>query len=135
MNSNLGKLIREMKPQLHDGEWVFCSLRGGQTAPPRAVATFREDEGTTIVLSRDDARTLGLESRYVAAWITLEVYSDLDAVGFLAAITRVLSEAGISCNVFSAIHHDHLFVPAGRGSEAVAILRHLSAGVTSHQHD
>jgi hypothetical protein len=48
-------------------------------------------------------------------------------VGFLAAITARLAEAGISVNAVSAFHHDHLFVPADRGDEAMAALRDMSA--------
>ena len=39
----------------------------------------------------------------------------------LAVATR--AEAGIACNVIAGFHHDHLFVPAHRGNEALAILR------------
>jgi hypothetical protein len=39
-----------------------------------------------------------------------------------AAVSRVLAEAGISCNVVAAVHHDHLFVPAEQGAAALALL-------------
>ena len=133
MNSSLEQLIREMKPQLRAGEWAFCVLPDGQRVPDDAVAIFKEAEGTTIIVPYDNAR--GLEPRYIAAWITLNVYSDLDAVGFLAAISRVLAAEGISCNVFSAVHHDHLFVPFAQGKRAVEVLRHLSAHGSSNEHD
>jgi hypothetical protein len=54
--------------------------------------------------------------------ITLEVNSSLEAVGFLAAITGRLAEAGIPVNPVSGFHHDHLFMPEGRAEEAMAIL-------------
>ena len=42
------------------------------------------------------------------------------------AIVAVLILAlGISANVVSAFHHDHLFVPAGRGERAVELLLEL----------
>ncbi len=124
MNSNLDRLVHEMNPHLHDGEWVFCELNSG-TLPPDAVAMFRESEATTIVVPRETAGRLRLEPRYVAAWITLTVHSDLDAVGFLAVISRVLASEGISCNVFSAVYHDHLFVPYDQGQKALDALRKL----------
>ena len=58
--------------------------------------------------------------------ITLTVHSALDAVGFLAAITARLAEAGISVNAVSAFHHDHLFVPVDRADEAMALLQNMS---------
>jgi hypothetical protein len=54
--------------------------------------------------------------------ITLNVFSALDAVGFLAAVTARLANAGISVNPVSGFHHDHLFVPADRAEEAMRLL-------------
>ncbi|MFT3878132.1 MAG: ACT domain-containing protein [Gemmatales bacterium] len=64
---------------------------------------------------------------FQAEWITLEVYSDLSGVGLTAAVSGVLAKAGISCNVVAGYHHDHLFVPAGRGQEAVKLLLELQS--------
>jgi len=47
-------------------------------------------------------------------------------VGFLAAVTSRLTEAGISVNAISAFYHDHLFVPADRADEAMAILQGMA---------
>ena len=58
--------------------------------------------------------------------ITLTVHSALDAVGFLAAVTARLAAAGIGANPVSAFFHDHLFVPAARADEALALLRSLA---------
>jgi len=123
--SDLEQLIREMDPQLRDGEWAFCVVPEKHAILGRAVAVFREDEGVTVIIPHKEAKTLGFEVRYVAAWITLNVYSDLNAVGFLAVISRALAGAGISCNVFSAVHHDHLFVAVEDGKRAVEVLRRL----------
>ncbi|RVD48425.1 ACT domain-containing protein, partial [Mesorhizobium sp. M2D.F.Ca.ET.140.01.1.1] len=57
--------------------------------------------------------------------ITLNIHSSLEAVGFLAAITTRLAAAGMSVNPVSAFYHDHLFVPAERAEEAMAILAKL----------
>lgn len=130
MNSSLDQTVREMNPLLHDGEWVFCELTAS-TPPPDAVAVFRESEATTIVVPRETARRLGLDPRYVAAWITLRVNSRLDEVGFLAVITRALASEGISCNVFSAVYHDHLFVPYDEGPRALKTLRTLQSSPPS----
>lgn len=117
---NLAVLLRSMNPVLNEGEWVYCD---GDVAG--ALATFRELEGTTSIVSRDQADALGFAYTYVAAWITLSVHSDLDAVGFLAAISSALAAEGISCNVWSALRHDHLFIPADRGNDALRILSAL----------
>ena len=59
--------------------------------------------------------------------ITLNVHSSLLAVGFLNAVSKVLAEAGISCNVISAYYHDHLFIPEYLAEKALSILEELAA--------
>lgn len=125
MNSNLDDLLRSLNPRLHDGKWVFCTLPAETAPPDDALAVFRESESTTVIITPERAQVMRLEPRYVAAWITLTVYSDLDAVGFLAAISAKMAAAGISCNVVSAVHHDHLFVPYEKRQRAMEVLKQL----------
>jgi uncharacterized protein len=125
MNSNLDELLRSLNPLLHEEEWVFCTLPAGVAPPDDAVAVFRESESVTVIVTRERAHAIGLKPLYVAAWITLTAYSDLDAVGFLAAISAKMAAAGISCNVISAVHHDHLFVPYEKRQRALEALKQL----------
>lgn len=122
-----------MDPRPQPGTYVFCAL-GADEVPvgltPRLL--FREPEATTVVVSVDDARSHGLTATFPCEWIVLGVDSDLAAVGFLAEVTARLASAGISTNVVSAYHHDHLFVPAGRGIDAMAVLTELQ---DAHQGD
>ena len=48
--------------------------------------------------------------------------TDLDLVGLTATVSGRLAEAGIACNVIAGARHDHLFVPAERGEEAMGLL-------------
>ena len=86
-----------------------------------AIATFREKEGLTVIVEEGEARKAGLTPLFRAAWITLTVHSDLNAIGLTAAFARALGEANISCNVVAAAFHDHIFVPAD--DAAMAALR------------
>ena len=122
---DLAALLRHLRPTLRPGVYVFCTAPGDRTDLP-AVMTFREAEGLTLVVEERVAAANSLTPRFRAAWVELGVESDLDAVDLLAAVTGALAAAGISCNVVSAVHHDHLFVPADRGAEAVAVLERLS---------
>lgn len=90
------------------------------------IATVREDEGLTLVLSQDEADRHGLAYEAPQAWITLRVHSSLAAVGMTAAVSAALTKAAISCNVVAAFHHDHIFVPLERGEEARRVLAALS---------
>ena len=125
---NLKTLLLNMKPEMHDGVFVFCSVAEDAEIPatvePKCV--FREREGTTLILRQEEAESAALPHQFPSRLITLTVHSSLEAVGFLAAITGRLAEAGISVNAVSAFHHDHLFVPQHRADEALQLLQNMS---------
>ena len=124
--SGLQRLLCSMQPRLNGGIYVYAVVPHGQVLPADGVvATFRETEGTTVILEESAARDAGLCVLFRAAWITLTVDSALDAVGFTAAFAQALGAAGISCNVVAAAHHDHVFVPAERAELALQCLLEL----------
>jgi len=127
--NDLAKLLQNMKPEMRDGVFVFCSIPAAAEIPAalRRVLTFREREGTTLVMRREEAESAGLPHQFASRLITLTVHSSLEAVGFLAAITGRLAQAGISVNAVSAYYHDHLFVPEDRADEALRILEEMRA--------
>jgi len=125
--TDLATLIRSMSPRLLPGLFVFSSA-DAIPAGIDPVMTFREAEGMTLILTRDQAAAAGLPAAFPSRMITLEIVSSLEAVGFLAAITAELARAGIAVNPVSAFHHDHLFVPGARAEEAMAILRAMARG-------
>jgi hypothetical protein len=117
-----------MKPTLQPGVFVFATIPTGQPIPAglNPVMTIREAEGLTLILDEQEADTAGLNLTFRCRMVTLAIHSSLEAVGFLAAITPRLAQAGTSVNPVSAFHHDHLFVPVDRAEEAVALLRALA---------
>jgi hypothetical protein len=124
----LAVLLASLDPELHPGRYVFAlAPEGGLPPDLDVVAMVREAEGVTLVLPAADADRAGL--RYDGAFeqITLRVHSALDAVGLTAAFSTALAVAGLSANVIAGLHHDHVFVQAGRGPDALAVLRALSA--------
>ena len=124
--SDLGQLLASMRPELQKGTYLFCELGDG-VVPAGLVplATFREAEGTTLVVRAEEAEAHGIAGLFEAAWITLTVHSDLAAVGFLAAVAGALAREGIPCNAIAAFHHDHLFVPVAMAERAMAVLELL----------
>ena len=122
---NLATLLRNMKPEMHDGVFVFCSIPSDNDIPAalKPVQIFREREGTTLIVRREEAEGAGLSHQFASRLITLTVHSSLEAVGFLAEITGRLADAGISVNAVSAYYHDHLFVPEHRADEALQLLQ------------
>lgn len=127
VENQLASLLSSLKPALRSGDYVYAAWPAGMAVDDGVAAVIREEEGTTAVLTRDRADELGLDYSFVAAWITLEVQSALDAVGLTAAVSSALTAAHISCNVLAGLHHDHLLVPAGEAARAMEILRELSA--------
>ncbi|SAK78802.1 acetyltransferase [Caballeronia hypogeia] len=134
MLRDLAMLIASMEPELQPGVYVFASLpHDAVVSGAGIVATFREREGMTVVMEEEAARAANIEPLFRAAWITLTVHSDLNAVGLTAAFARALGDANISCNVMAAAYHDHIFVPLEDGGRALDVLRDLqgSAGKLS----
>jgi len=112
---DLNRLLASLDPQLQPEEWVFCGLATDEDPSLFSPAlVFREREGTTVLVLRS---------------ITLGANSDLDAVGLLAVVTGRIAAAGISCNVVSAYHHDHLLVPVAAAESVMELLRELQQGV------
>lgn len=135
--TDLHRLLRSMEPVLLDERFVFATLPVGAAVPAGCVPVmiFREAEGITLIARADELGAAAMSAAagegagviiaFLCRMITLTVHSSLEAVGFLAAIAQALAAAGISLNAVSAFHHDHLFVPADRAEEALAILRAL----------
>ncbi len=125
--TNLKTLLQSLNPILHEGKYVFCSLEDITNIDPAdLIMTFRETEGTTIIIRKEKADSLNLEYSFTAAWITLNLFSSLEAVGMTAAFSTELSKEGISCNVVAGFYHDHIFVKLDEAEKAIEILQKLS---------
>ena len=121
-------MIAAMEPRLDPRDWRFV-LVSPDNAPQllgAAIGTFREDEGVTAIVPSEVADGLGIEGPDFAR-ITLMVHSDLEGVGLTAAVAGALADAGVACNMVAAFHHDHAFVPAAKGDEALHILQELQS--------
>ena len=119
-------MIAAMEPRLDPQRYCYM-LVSPDSAPQAlgaAIGTFREEEGVTAIVAEEVARELG-ETGPAFARVTLMVHSSLEGFGLTAAVSSLLAEHGIACNVIAAFHHDHLFVPAGDGEKALALLREL----------
>jgi hypothetical protein len=123
--TDLAELIASMRPVQQPGEFVFVRVEA-PVPDLDAHAMVREPEGITYVLTRAEADRRGLPYDFVAGWITLQVHSDLAAVGLTAAVSTALAGAGISCNVLAGSMHDHLLVPHMRAPEALGVLQALA---------
>jgi len=125
---DLAKLCATLSPVVAEATYVYCSFPDF-TLPAGLLAfcLVREREGLTAIIERDEALRRGLAYTYDARLITLSVHSSLEAVGFIAVISRKLAGAGISCNVVAGYYHDHILVPVDRVEEAMTLLLDIAA--------
>jgi hypothetical protein len=125
--TDLTVLLKNMKPVLHEGEYVFCSVTNiNEIDIKKVIGTFTEKEGTTVILSKANADLLNLTYSFVCSWITLTVNSSLEAIGLTAAFSTALSKEGISCNVIAGYYHDHIFVHKRDANSAMKVLSSLA---------
>ena len=125
--TDLDKMLATLDVERRPGRCAFVSgdhpgLRAA------AVAMIEEAEGMTLVVPVDAARAAGIDIEFEAAWLTLTVFSALEAVGLTAAFSAALGAVEIPCNVLAGYHHDHLLVPVDRADDAIAALRALAGG-------
>lgn len=125
---DLIKLCATLSPVMADPVYVYCSLPDFVLPPGLpTICTISEREGLTAVVEREDAERLGLPYTFDARLITLAVHSSLEAVGFMAVISRKLADAGIPCNVIAGYYHDHILVPVERAEDAMASLLEIAS--------
>ena len=125
---DLTKLIASMTPVLAEAEYVFGTLKHydyQQLAQLEPIGTFQEQEGLTVIVTKEKADELHIAYTGVYKCITLNVHSSLDAVGLTAAVSRKLTQANISANVVAAYFHDHVFIAAKDADQALAELNDL----------
>ena len=121
-------MIAGMAPVLDPETYCFC-MALDETAPAAmaaAIASFREDEGLSLILPLRKARDLGCDADLPMRRITLTVHSALDGVGLTAAVAGVLARNAIACNMVAATHHDHAFVPVDDAERALHLLLELA---------
>ncbi len=127
--TNLGKMLATLEPKLLDEEFVFCTFPQasyGDHSELQPIASFREAEGLTLVIPKQQADAHAIQYEGVFRCITLSVHSSLDAVGLTAVIATQLAEHNISANVIAATYHDHVFVQNGRAEDALISLKELT---------
>ncbi len=124
---DLDRLLASLSAVLAEGVHVFATVA---EVPPGLTPrmTFREAEGTTLILLREEAEARGIAYEFPCRMITLDVHSALEAVGFIARVATELAARGMGVNPVSGFYHDHLFVPEGREAEALAVLAEIARG-------
>lgn len=128
--SDLSKLLETLSVIRRAGVWRFETIDKDEASWTELVTLrdvrniamlFQESEGLTVITSAEAATPQN--NRWI--WLELSVYSDLQAVGFLAKVANALAEANVPCNAVAAYHHDHIFVPEGKADAAIRAIEAL----------
>ena len=128
--TDLEKMLLSLEPRLLDGDYVFCTVKDAEAdalVRLQPLASYREDEGLSLLLLQQQADTEAFEYHGVFRGITLSVHSSLDAVGLTAAVSTRLAAAGIPANMIAGHYHDHVFVPVDKAELALQLLREFAA--------
>lgn len=125
---NLKIILKSINPSLDKRDFVFISITESnmKNLKFKPLLIFKEKEGRTLIITKEEAVANKLSYENVWSLITLTIHSDLNAVGFLAVITQELAKNNISVNVVSAFYHDHLFVIKEKSKEAYDLIKNLS---------
>ena len=124
---NVSALLAALSTTLADDIYVFVTLPDGQVPSPLSPRmVYIEDEGTTLIITQEQAKKYALKYEFPCRMITLNVHSSLETVGFMAAIATELAKHDMGVNSVSGFFHDHLFVPEGREQDALHILSLLA---------
>ncbi|HYN86356.1 MAG TPA: ACT domain-containing protein [Pyrinomonadaceae bacterium] len=132
------ELLRRARVEVAPGTFVVAGLGHGEWArllenpelSPRADATMmllRDRHEVTLVVEEEDWRAMRhvvRDARVETGWrlLTFDVILDWEVVGFLAHVTRILAEAGVSVGALTAFSRDHLLVRQGQLGAALRAL-------------
>jgi hypothetical protein len=137
-----GELLRRTSIEVAPATYFLVGLSQEEWArllespelSPRGSAPFmllRDQFEVTLLLDEDDWRTMRHAARDARVeggfrLLTLNLELEWNVVGYLARVTEIFAEAGISCGALSAFSRDHLLV---KQDDLAAALRALGPHV------
>ena len=124
---DLSSILNNLQPELLIEDYVFITSDDDSDSQNKLdpIATFKEKEGVTLVITQERAQGNNLQYNPVFSCISLGVHSSLTSVGLIAAISKSLSDNGIACNVFSGYFHDHIFVQKSLSTQALEVINNI----------
>ena len=124
---DLSNILNNLQPELLIEDYVFITSDDDSDSHNKLdpIATFKEKEGVTLVITQEIAQGNNLQYNSVFSCISLGVHSSLTSVGLIAAISKSLSDNGIACNVFSGYFHDHIFVQKSLSTQALELINNI----------
>ncbi len=125
-STDVDELLRRTRVEVAPPTFVLAGLRHedwrrlleNPELSPRAEASMmllRDGREVTLLVEEEDWRTMRHAARDARVeggfrLLTFDLVLDWKVVGFLAHVTRILADAGVSCGALSAFSRDHLLV-------------------------
>jgi uncharacterized protein len=136
--ADITELLRRARVEVAPAVFYLVGLRHEDWArllenpelSPRGSAPFmllRDEHEVTLLLDETDWRTMRYavrDARLEADFrlLTFDIELDWQVVGFLARVTTILAEAGISCGALSAFSRDHILIKQDDLGKALRVL-------------
>ena len=124
--TDAAELLRRAKVEVAPETYVLVGMRHADWArllenpelSPRAESNFfllRDPFEVTLLVEESDWRAMrhaARDAKVEAGFrlVTLDVELGWDVVGFLAHVTKILAEAGVSVGALTAFSRDHLLI-------------------------
>ena len=122
---DLQDILNNIDPYLVDESFIFMTSKepiNNLVNSLDPIAMFIENEGSTLVITKDKADKNSIPYDIVFRCISLGVHSSLESSGLIATISGELLKQNIPANVFAGYFHDHIFVPYDKSEEALEII-------------
>jgi hypothetical protein len=136
--ASVAELLRRAKVEVSPATFYLIGVRHEDWArllenpelSPRGSAPFmllRDEHEVTLLLDETDWRTVrhALRDARVEGnfrLLTFDIKLDWNVVGFVARVTEILADAGISCGALSAFSRDHLLIKQDDLGTALRVL-------------
>jgi ribosome-associated protein YbcJ (S4-like RNA binding protein) len=115
--------VPPIAPVLHDGRWVFASVKGDPPEDCEILVRVRATDGYALVLREADADRHAIPHEGAHAWIECVAGPPFGA----RALTAALATTAIACRIVAGPAHDHVFVPYDRREDALSALDEVAA--------
>ena len=122
---NLKEILENLNPYLVKESFIFMTSKEPIKELVNSLnplATFIENEGSTLVITKETADKNSIHYETIFTCISLSVHSSLESSGLIATLSGELSKQDIPANVFSGYFHDHIFVPKDMAKKALEII-------------
>lgn len=145
LSDEMRRLLTDTKLKVHPKDFFIVSIDPSEFRlrdlmdDPKSFysVTFTSDE-ISLVMNRDEWQR-NKDQFKDPQWegpykiITFDIILDLSIVGYLAVISKLLAEEGISIYALSTYLRDHILVKKEDAEKAVATLERLKKSVNSHK--